>query len=257
MTTKPISASNASHSSVETARVTSPSSFASLTIAMISARREASTKRRRMASYSPALGSADCDDHHGMVSVSLGSADAAYLAVRVQPGKRRRNVAEGLDQRASLALERLAVHSERALASSAIEDDRRAHAGAAELAQRIRYAVPRRDDDAVGLLVGVLDGGVGGQVRRAHEAAVRRAAEHVAQADVAGQLGLGKRVCDRDRLELVVAERDVGEVELLQVDVLRAATVELEDNAAVRLRDYRRRRARLAAVSDAHADRAG
>jgi hypothetical protein len=50
MTTKPISASNASHSSAHTASTTSSSDVASLTMAMISARRDASTNRRRISS---------------------------------------------------------------------------------------------------------------------------------------------------------------------------------------------------------------
>src|SRR3954452_19965144 len=122
MTTKPTSASNASHSSAETDSTTSCSELASLTIAMISARREASTKRRRIASWSSRPVSADCDNHHGMVPVSLCATHATYFAVRVEPRQGWRRVTERLDQRGRLALQRLAVHRERALAAGTVED---------------------------------------------------------------------------------------------------------------------------------------
>src|SRR5258705_6935106 len=152
MTTKAISASNASHSSAATALVTACSVSASLTIAMISARRDASMKRRRIASYSPAVGSAECDDHHGMVSVSLRPAHASDLSMGVETGQRRRFGSKRVDERLGLARERLAVHGKRPLAACAVEDDRGARRRTVQLPDCVGHAIPRRDDDALGLL---------------------------------------------------------------------------------------------------------
>src|SRR3954469_11723465 len=204
MITNPISASNASHSSEQTASTTSASEVASLTIAMISARREGSTHRRGLASQSAEPCSAECDDHHGMVAVSLRSAHAPDLAVRVEARERRRRVPELPDQGPGLTVELLAVHGERALPTRTVEDQRRARGLSCKLLLRERDRVPGTDDDAVRLLVGELDGSVRRQGGGADEPAIVSPPEHVPQPDVARQLRLRQRVHDRHGFELPV-----------------------------------------------------
>jgi hypothetical protein len=93
-------------------------------------------------------------------------------------------------------------------------------------------------------------------MRGADEPALGGAPQDVAQPHVARQLRLSERMDDRQGFELLVAQRHVGAVELLEVHVLGAPAVELQHHTAVCLGDDRRRRPRLAAVRDADADRA-
>src|SRR4051794_14052492 len=120
-----------------------------------------------------------------MVAVSLRSAHAPDLAVRVEARERRRRVPERPDQGPSLTVELLAVHRKRALPTGAVEDQRRARGLSCKLLLRERDRVPGADDDAVRLLVGELDSSVRRQVRGADEPAILSPPEYVPQSDVA------------------------------------------------------------------------
>src|SRR6478752_1946737 len=108
-----------------------------------------------------------------MVAVSLGTAYSADLAVRVEPRERRGRVSQGPDQGPGFTIKVLPVHLQRALAAGAVEDQGGPR-GTGQLVLRERHGVPGADHDAVGLLVGELDGGVRGQVRGADQAAFLR-----------------------------------------------------------------------------------
>src|SRR3954454_17100054 len=148
-----------------------------------------------------------------MVAISLRTSNPPDLAVRVEPSQRRRLVTQRPDQCSCLPVQRFAVDGQRALAPATVEYQRSARRRSIEAAYGLHDGIPCRHDDAVRLLVGELDGRVGGQMRCADESALRCTPEHVAQADVTGQLRLSERVYDGHGLELEVLEHTVREPE--------------------------------------------
>src|SRR4051812_2710558 len=236
------SASKTSQSSSMKWRARSPSLEAALTRPMIAARLAASTKRRlRELSREPPGASGDtmedsaegnCDD--GMVSVPLGSSEPRHLAMRVEAYDRRLRVPHGCRDR--LHLLRDAV-SERSSPAGAVEDERRLRVRAAELVERGLHRFRPARHQLVVVELGELDHGTLRDAGPEDDRPLLRPPKDVAEPEVSVELGLGDRVGDRHRLELIVVERQAGEAELLEVDLLGRAPVDLLDGLPARPRE--------------------
>jgi hypothetical protein len=102
----------------------------------------------------PSLGQPKCDDHHGMVAVSLRPAHSADLAVRGNSPRAAAGVSPSdLIRRPCLAIE----SPHRAPASARLRpapvEDRTRRAAVGRFAKRLlgeRHGIPRAHDDAVG-----------------------------------------------------------------------------------------------------------
>src|SRR6266536_3030659 len=95
---------------------------AELTSATISARRDASTKRRSISDWaacSPPAPSTEGHDHDGMVAISFRASDAADFPTRVHAGERRNAGPERVHHGGGLDFQAGAEH---VLAPAAIED---------------------------------------------------------------------------------------------------------------------------------------
>ena len=187
----------------------------------------------------------------------LRSSQAADLASRVDPRHRRRLAVGGLGQAVEHAGGlRLQARAEHVLAPGAVEHERGTRRPAAELRARGARGVRRAEDDRLDRLRADVDRRVDRDARRADEAALAVAVEHVAKPNVAAELRLRERVRGGERAELAVAQAPSLDAELAQVDGLGRAPVELADHDALGRGDDGGRHGRgAAAVRGAEADR--
>src|SRR5215217_3031042 len=230
--TKAFSPSKASQSSSQIAKPSSSGEEDELTRAMISARREASTKRRTRSSPSPCR-SGEGGDHDGVAAISLCSSDTSHLPSAVEAGKRREALPERGAQRGGLGIQRLPRPAEGAAPADAVEHERSAGGAAIQRGQRVADRGPGAADDGLGGLLGELDGAVDRDVGRADQPAFGPLPEHLAQPDIAAQLGLSERMGGGESGELVVAEALAGAAQLGEVDRLGGQAVELHEGATV------------------------
>src|SRR5581483_5720391 len=233
----PSSASKTSQSSSMNRRPRLDSSLAALTSPMIAARRAASTKRRRRdRSAAPPCtaeagkSSAERDRDDCMVAVSLGAPEPRHLTMRVEAHDRRRRAPESRYDRPDLLGDPLL---EGPPPARAVEDDRRLWISPTEAADGRADRSRAAGQELLEVELGEFDHGALRNSGSEDDRPLAGPPDHVAQPEVAVQLGLGDRMRDRHRLELLVVEGHPHEAELLQVDLLGRATVDLLDELSL------------------------
>ena len=121
--------------------------------------------------------------------------------------------------------------------------------------ESVVYCVHGAANDGFRRLLAYIDCRIRLDARCADQTAPGHSPAHISWTDIAAELRLCKRMRHRDRFEIVVTQRNVAHANLLEVDSFGGPAVKLEQDAAVRTGDDRRRATRHTAVGNADTDR--